>query len=114
MANTASFTAEKNNVAWERETLAHLFKLLLSYYLVTALHGRGKGILELAQPAPFVSETIDAVWETRGERVDPLIREIAGDDSAKPTSDYFKRFSTLFSDLVQRNLELIYPEQEDV
>jgi GTPase Era involved in 16S rRNA processing len=60
-------------VSWQKSALLELFKLLLSYYLLAALHGRGKGRLDVDERVPMVSEALERNWEDIAEPLTNLM-----------------------------------------
>ncbi len=54
---------DQQDPTWEKSAIEQIIKLVITYYLITALHGRGKGRLHLKEPAKFISDAIDAIWD---------------------------------------------------
>ena len=109
-ARLMNFINRNSGVAWKEETLGHFYRLLLSYYLLAALHGRGKGKLELDEVASFLSESIDDSWDEMKADVEGLISTRV--EGEKMSASWSNGFVEVFDQHVRLVLGKLYPELE--
>ena len=107
-AKLFNLTGKKGMAAWDKNALKHLFKLLLSYYLVAALHGRGKGKLMVEEPAPFLSANVEVWWPSLTAEVEALVAAAGGGSTDQPDEDYLRAFASLFKSATEKILGSIF------
>ncbi len=112
-AKILNMTLRKKKVAWNKDTLVQLYQLLLSYYLLAALHGRGKGKLNLQEPADYISHTVEGCWPALLPRLESLIEAIPEMGGTEPSEDYTRRFRLLFEDSVKQVLNVLFSISPD-
>jgi hypothetical protein len=88
----------KGPASWEKDALVQFYTLLASYYLLAALHGRGKGELVLGETTPFLIDAMAAVAPRLASRIDHLIDRARGDASA--ATAWTSSFVSVFRDHV--------------
>ena len=95
-------------VTWARSALANLFQLLLSYHLLAAIHGRGKGKLALENPAPFLSQAITEIWPEIDDGVTHLIKRACENENSDLEPAWLESFQDLFQQTGSRVLEQLF------
>lgn len=102
-ARVVNFFSSGEQPVWKEEVLAQFYQLLLSYYLLAALHGRGKGKLTLAEPIPALAQVLADLAHERKDEVLHLVRACR-----KPEADqaqWRNQFQSSFAASVDRVLE---------
>lgn len=108
-AKILNMALRKKRVAWNKDTLLQLYQLLLSYYLLAALHGRGKGKLNLQEPADYISRTVEQRWPGLLPRVESMVEDFDTEQGGSPSAQYQRRFTQIFEDSVRQVLETLFP-----
>ncbi|MDJ0841788.1 MAG: 50S ribosome-binding GTPase [Acidobacteriota bacterium] len=94
-AKAMNFINRKGAVVWKTEALSHFYSLLLSYYLLAALHGRGKGKLAVEKPAAFIMEAVANLESESGAAFEALVAKSRKEQtqmSAWLRDDFLKLF----------------------
>ncbi len=95
-------------VTWAKSALSRLFQLLLSYYLLSSVHGRGKGTLALDDPVPFLSDAITRIWPDIEEGVSHLIEKASKSESQEIEAGWESTFLDLFKTTAARLQETLF------
>jgi len=106
-ARVLNMRKRQGAVAWSRDALAQLFKLLLAYYLLAALHGRGKGALSLDEPAAFIHEALENAVASREGRIDAMVKEAAEADGPEADPRFLEGFAAIFRECAGSVLETL-------
>ena len=109
-ARVLNFLARSGNAAWKEDALLGLYKLLVSYYLLTALHGRGKGSLQAGEIAPYLAKTVDLHWDKISEEVHSFLS--APDEEGTEQAEWQAGFELCFRDAIGLLLRQIYPNMD--
>lgn len=109
-ARVLNMLGKGSTAAWKQDALMGLYKLLVSYYLLAALHGRGRGVLQAGEVAPFLSEKVEQNWSVLEEEA-LLLMKSPGDDPQEQ-SIWMANFVETFQSGVLTILKEIYPNLE--
>ena len=105
-AKLLNLVKKGRGISWQKEALSDFFKLLVSYYLLVAIHGRGRGKLALSESVPFLTSAIDQCWPNYQADIERLVcpKERY---SLAPPADYLQAFSKKFRQLSDAILSTI-------
>ena len=104
-----NFVNQQGTIRWNEAALGQLVKLLLSYYLLAAFHGRGKGLVQLGQPAPFISKAVERFWPTVEKRVIKLIGEAVSLNDDADEKRWRGVFVERFEEMTEAVQQEFYP-----
>ena len=108
-ARLLNLRGKQGPVTWDQVALVQLVKLLASYYLLAAIHGRGKGRLMLREPAPFLTETLDQTWPQIEEDTTQLVAMAVRGSGERGDDAYFRSFREVFARITGDVLAVIFP-----
>lgn len=97
---------EKQDPSWEVGTLEQIIKLVITHYLIVALHGRGKGRLHLKEPATVIVKSIDKIWNEHRSTARQCIQLIQ--KSKDNRGEFSYNFADLFRKITQTVCEQIF------
>lgn len=112
-ARLFNFFRRSGEVAWQQEPLQQLFKMLVAYYLLTALHGRGKGRLAVDEPAPFILQALDVRWSTTVSELNKLLEHDVDANPNVISADFQRDLVRLFESTVDGAVARIYPQEDN-
>ena len=107
-ARLLNFTGRQGPISWDANALAHLTQLLLTYYLLAAIHGRGRGKLVLEEAAPFLAETVEREWPSFIDEVNDFIEMAKAGEEREPENRFYQSFSSFFKRASDQILETVF------